>query len=148
MYALPWLLCNVRVSKCWPAAAICLTRRPREYSHQESLTRSRTLGSSLFLPVLAVTAVVLTNDYHAALDHACNVPPGQSSEPKRLIRTAFYVLVRYTFWDDFQSFGVLYGPRTTSLLCGGMNCVSCDICVYHLGLFAFFPGVFLSSRVT
>ena len=29
-----------------------------------------------------------------------------------------------------------------------MNCVSCDICVYHLGLFAFFPGVFLSSRVT
>ena len=29
-----------------------------------------------------------------------------------------------------------------------MNCVSCDICVYHLGLCAFFPGVFLSSRVT
>ena len=29
-----------------------------------------------------------------------------------------------------------------------MNCVSCDICVYHLGLFVFFPGVFLSSRVT
>ena len=29
-----------------------------------------------------------------------------------------------------------------------MNCASCDICVYHLGLFAFFPGVFLSSRVT
>ena len=32
-----------------------------------------------------------------------------------------------------------------------MNCVSCDICVYHLGLcvfFRFFPGVFLSSRVT
>ena len=28
-----------------------------------------------------------------------------------------------------------------------MNCVSCDICVYHLGLFVFFPGVFLSSRV-
>ena len=25
---------------------------------------------------------------------------------------------------------------------------SCDICVYHLGLFVFFPGVFLSSRVT
>ena len=31
---------------------------------------------------------------------------------------------------------------------GGMDCVSCDICVYHLGLFVFFPGVFLSSRVT
>ena len=31
---------------------------------------------------------------------------------------------------------------------GGMHCVSCDICVYHLGLFVFFPGVFLSSRVT
>ena len=29
-----------------------------------------------------------------------------------------------------------------------MNCVSCDTCVYHLGLFVFFPGVFLSSRVT
>ena len=29
-----------------------------------------------------------------------------------------------------------------------MNCVSRDICVYHLGLFVFFPGVFLSSRVT
>ena len=29
-----------------------------------------------------------------------------------------------------------------------MNCVSCDICVYHLGLSVFFPGVFLSSRVT
>ena len=29
-----------------------------------------------------------------------------------------------------------------------MNCVSCDICVYHLGLFVFFPGVFLGSRVT
>ena len=29
-----------------------------------------------------------------------------------------------------------------------MNCVSCDICVYHLGLRVFFPGVFLSSRVT
>ena len=29
-----------------------------------------------------------------------------------------------------------------------MTCVSCDICVYHLGLFVFFPGVFLSSRVT
>ena len=29
-----------------------------------------------------------------------------------------------------------------------MYCVSCDICVYHLGLFVFFPGVFLSSRVT
>ena len=29
-----------------------------------------------------------------------------------------------------------------------MNYVSCDICVYHLGLFVFFPGVFLSSRVT
>ena len=29
-----------------------------------------------------------------------------------------------------------------------MNCVSCDICVYHLGLFVFFPGVFLSSEVT
>ena len=28
-----------------------------------------------------------------------------------------------------------------------MNCVNCDICVYHLGLFVFFPGVFLSSRV-
>ena len=29
-----------------------------------------------------------------------------------------------------------------------MNRVSCDICVYHLGLFAFFSGVFPSSRVT
>ena len=29
-----------------------------------------------------------------------------------------------------------------------MNCVSCDLCVYHLGLFVFFPRVFLSSRVT
>ena len=29
-----------------------------------------------------------------------------------------------------------------------MNCVSCDIWVYHLGLCVFFPGVFLSSRVT
>ena len=29
-----------------------------------------------------------------------------------------------------------------------MNCVSCDICVCHLGLFVFFPGVFLSSGVT
>ena len=29
-----------------------------------------------------------------------------------------------------------------------MNCVSCDICVYHLELCVFFPGVFLSSRVT
>ena len=29
-----------------------------------------------------------------------------------------------------------------------MNCVSCDICVFHLGLFVFFPRVFLSSRVT
>ena len=29
-----------------------------------------------------------------------------------------------------------------------MNCVSCDICVYHLRLFVFFPRVFLSSRVT
>ena len=29
-----------------------------------------------------------------------------------------------------------------------MNCVSCDICVYHLGLFVFFPRVFLSFRVT
>ena len=29
-----------------------------------------------------------------------------------------------------------------------MNCVSCDICVYPLGLFVFFPGVFLNSRVT
>ena len=28
-----------------------------------------------------------------------------------------------------------------------MNCVSCDICVYHLGLFVFSPGVSLSSRV-
>ena len=28
-----------------------------------------------------------------------------------------------------------------------MNCVSCDICVYHLW-FVFFPGAFLSSRVT
>ena len=28
-----------------------------------------------------------------------------------------------------------------------MNCVSCDICVYHLW-FVFFRGVFLSSRVT
>ena len=28
-----------------------------------------------------------------------------------------------------------------------MNCVSCDTCVYHLW-FVFFPGVFLSSRVT
>ena len=29
-----------------------------------------------------------------------------------------------------------------------MNCVSCDMCVYHLGLCVYFPGVFLSSRVT
>ena len=29
-----------------------------------------------------------------------------------------------------------------------MNYVSCDICVYHLGLFVFFPGVFLGSRVS
>ena len=29
-----------------------------------------------------------------------------------------------------------------------MNCVSYNICVYNLGLFVFFPGVFLSSRVT
>ena len=29
-----------------------------------------------------------------------------------------------------------------------MNCVSCDICVHHLGLFVFIPGVFLGSRVT
>ena len=29
-----------------------------------------------------------------------------------------------------------------------MNCVSCDICVYHLGLLVFFPRVLLSSRVT
>ena len=30
-----------------------------------------------------------------------------------------------------------------------MNCVSCDICVYHLWFVCvFFPGVFLSSRVT
>ena len=29
-----------------------------------------------------------------------------------------------------------------------MNYVSCDICVYHLGSCVFFPGVFLSSRVT
>ena len=29
-----------------------------------------------------------------------------------------------------------------------MNCVSCDICLYHVGLFVFFPRVFLSSRVT
>ena len=29
-----------------------------------------------------------------------------------------------------------------------MNCVSCDLCVYHLGLFVFFPRVFLCSRVT
>ena len=29
-----------------------------------------------------------------------------------------------------------------------MNCASCDICVYHLGLCVFFPGVSLSSRVT
>eukprot|EP00904_Undaria_pinnatifida_P010298 jgi/Undpi1/6399/HiC_scaffold_20.g08880.m1 len=28
-----------------------------------------------------------------------------------------------------------------------MTCVSCDICVYHLGLFVFLPRVFLSSRV-
>ena len=31
---------------------------------------------------------------------------------------------------------------------GGIDCVSCGICVYHLGLFVFFHGVFLSSRVT
>ena len=32
---------------------------------------------------------------------------------------------------------------------GGMNCVSCDICVYHLWFVCvFFPGVFLSSSVT
>ena len=30
-----------------------------------------------------------------------------------------------------------------------MNCVSCDVCVYHLGLCVCFPsGVFLISRVT
>ena len=29
-----------------------------------------------------------------------------------------------------------------------MNCVGCDVCVYHLGFCVFFPGVFLSSRVT
>ena len=30
-----------------------------------------------------------------------------------------------------------------------MNCVSCDLCVYHLGVFVFFPRVFFSSsRVT
>ena len=29
-----------------------------------------------------------------------------------------------------------------------MNYVSCDICVYHLGLFVFFPRVFFCSRVT
>ena len=29
-----------------------------------------------------------------------------------------------------------------------MNCVSCDICVYHLGLCVFFPWGILSSRVT
>ena len=29
-----------------------------------------------------------------------------------------------------------------------MNCVSCDLCVYHPGLFVFFPRVFLSFRVT
>ena len=29
-----------------------------------------------------------------------------------------------------------------------MNCVSCGVCVYHLGLFVLFPRVFLSSRVT
>ena len=29
-----------------------------------------------------------------------------------------------------------------------MNCVSCIICMYDLGLFLFSPSVFLSSRVT
>ena len=29
-----------------------------------------------------------------------------------------------------------------------MNRVSCDICVYHLGLFVVSPAVFFSSRVT
>ena len=29
-----------------------------------------------------------------------------------------------------------------------MNCVNCDICVYHLGLCVSFPGIFLSFRVT
>ena len=29
-----------------------------------------------------------------------------------------------------------------------MNCVSCDICMYHLWFVCVFPGVFLSSRVT
>ena len=29
-----------------------------------------------------------------------------------------------------------------------MNCVSCDICVYHLWFACGFPGIFLSSRVT
>ena len=29
-----------------------------------------------------------------------------------------------------------------------MNCVSCDICVYHLGLLVFFSKLFLISRVT
>ena len=29
-----------------------------------------------------------------------------------------------------------------------LKCVSCDIFVYHLGLFVFVPRVFFSSRVT
>ena len=49
-----------------------------------------------------------------------------------------------------------YGPGTSetdsrflSYVSGkGMIWFSCDVCVYHLGLFVFFPGVFLSSRVT
>ena len=28
---------------------------------------------------------------------------------------------------------------TSNVSGGGMNCVSCDTCVYHLGLFVFFP---------
>ena len=31
---------------------------------------------------------------------------------------------------------------------GGMNGIRCDIYVYHLGLCMFFPGVFLSSKMT
>ena len=45
---------------------------------------------------------------------------------------------------------VSLGGNDTDTACAGYTYmgVSCDICVYHLGLCVFFPGVFLSSRVT
>ena len=45
-------------------------------------------------------------------------------------------------------FGVHRGFHALNVSGGGMNCVSCDKCVYHLGLYVFFPAVFLSPRVT